>query len=74
MLHRVGLVLGRRYVGLTRLSLYLLLRLGMEHDGEANDCDDDVPLGSIMSPQVQATFHRYHWSRCSWRELHKYLE
>ncbi|CAK6982797.1 LOW QUALITY PROTEIN: A disintegrin and metalloproteinase with thrombospondin motifs 2-like [Scomber scombrus] len=47
--------------------------LGMEHDGEANDCDDDVQLGSIMSPQVQATFHRYHWSRCSWRELHKYL-
>ncbi|XP_076607376.1 A disintegrin and metalloproteinase with thrombospondin motifs 2-like isoform X1 [Chaetodon auriga] len=47
--------------------------LGMEHDGEANDCADDVPLGSIMSPRVQATFHRYHWSRCSWRELHKYL-
>ncbi|KAM7397386.1 hypothetical protein PAMA_005609 [Pampus argenteus] len=47
--------------------------LGMEHDGEANDCADDVMLGSIMSPQVQATFHRYRWSRCSWRELHKYL-
>ncbi|TKS83449.1 disintegrin and metalloproteinase with thrombospondin motifs 2 [Collichthys lucidus] len=47
--------------------------LGMEHDGEANDCADDVSLGSIMSPRVQATFHRYHWSRCSWRELHKYL-
>ncbi|XP_032364423.1 A disintegrin and metalloproteinase with thrombospondin motifs 2, partial [Etheostoma spectabile] len=47
--------------------------LGMEHDGEANDCEDDVPLGSIMSPRVQATFHRYHWSRCSWTELHKYL-
>lgn len=61
-------------VGLTCLSLYPWLRLGMEHDGEANDCEDDVPLGSIMSPQVQATFHRYHWSRCSWRELHKYLE
>ncbi|KAG8008356.1 A disintegrin and metalloproteinase with thrombospondin motifs 2 [Nibea albiflora] len=47
--------------------------LGMEHDGEANDCADDVSLGSIMSPRVQATFHRYHWSRCSWRELHRYL-
>ncbi|KAM7373804.1 hypothetical protein PAMP_006507 [Pampus punctatissimus] len=47
--------------------------LGMEHDGEANDCADNVMLGSIMSPQVQATFYRYHWSRCSWRELHKYL-
>ncbi|XP_061660006.1 A disintegrin and metalloproteinase with thrombospondin motifs 2-like isoform X2 [Syngnathoides biaculeatus] len=47
--------------------------LGMEHDGEANDCDDDVSLGSIMSPQVEATFYRYHWSRCSWSELHKYL-
>uniref|UniRef100_A0A3Q3MS53 ADAM metallopeptidase with thrombospondin type 1 motif, 2a n=1 Tax=Labrus bergylta TaxID=56723 RepID=A0A3Q3MS53_9LABR len=48
--------------------------LGMEHDGEANDCEDDVELGSIMSPRVQATFHRYHWSRCSWRELHQYLQ
>ncbi|CAL1572512.1 unnamed protein product [Knipowitschia caucasica] len=47
--------------------------LGMEHDGDANACDDDVPLGSIMSPQVQASFYRYHWSRCSWRELHQYL-
>ncbi|KAK5917576.1 hypothetical protein CgunFtcFv8_002414 [Champsocephalus gunnari] len=45
----------------------------MEHDGEANACEDDVPLGSIMSPRVQATFHRYHWSRCSWKELHTYL-
>uniref|UniRef100_A0A3Q3X460 Uncharacterized protein n=1 Tax=Mola mola TaxID=94237 RepID=A0A3Q3X460_MOLML len=44
--------------------------LGMEHDGEANECADDVPLGSIMSPQVQASFYRYHWSRCSWMELH----
>lgn len=50
------------------------LRLGMEHDGEANNCIDDVPLGSIMSPRVQATFYRYHWSRCSWMELHKYLQ
>ncbi|KAF6740009.1 A disintegrin and metalloproteinase with thrombospondin motifs 2 [Oryzias melastigma] len=47
--------------------------LGMEHDGDANDCADDVPLGSIMSPRVQASFYRYHWSRCSWMELHKYL-
>lgn len=46
----------------------------MEHDGEANNCVDDVPLGSIMSPRVQATFYRYHWSRCSWMELHKYLQ
>lgn len=48
-------------------------RLGMEHDGEVNECDDDVSLGSIMSPQVEASFYRYHWSRCSWSELHKYL-
>ncbi|XP_056269966.1 A disintegrin and metalloproteinase with thrombospondin motifs 2-like isoform X2 [Pseudoliparis swirei] len=47
--------------------------LGMQHDGEANDCAADVPLGSIMSPRVQATFHQYHWSRCSWRELHTLL-
>ncbi|XP_077963245.1 A disintegrin and metalloproteinase with thrombospondin motifs 2 isoform X2 [Gasterosteus aculeatus] len=48
--------------------------LGMQHDGEANDCADDVPMGSIMSPRVQATFQRYHWSRCSWRELHQHLQ
>nr|XP_020446583.1 A disintegrin and metalloproteinase with thrombospondin motifs 2-like isoform X2 [Monopterus albus] len=45
--------------------------LGMEHDSEVNDCDDD---GSIMSPRVQATFRHYHWSRCSWGELHEYLQ
>nr|XP_061818785.1 A disintegrin and metalloproteinase with thrombospondin motifs 2-like [Nerophis lumbriciformis] len=47
--------------------------LGMKHDGEENECDDDVLLGSIMSPRVQASFYRYHWSRCSWSELHKHL-
>ncbi|XP_028322105.1 A disintegrin and metalloproteinase with thrombospondin motifs 2-like isoform X2 [Gouania willdenowi] len=47
--------------------------LGMEHDGEANDCGDDVSFGSIMSPNVQASFWRYHWSRCSWRELQQNL-
>ncbi|XP_015258580.1 PREDICTED: A disintegrin and metalloproteinase with thrombospondin motifs 2-like [Cyprinodon variegatus] len=47
--------------------------LGMEHDGEMNDCFDDVPLGSIMSPRVQASFYRYHWSSCSWRELQRFL-
>ncbi|XP_055082566.1 A disintegrin and metalloproteinase with thrombospondin motifs 2-like isoform X1 [Periophthalmus magnuspinnatus] len=48
--------------------------LGMEHDGDANNCDDDVHMGSIMSPQVQASFYRYHWSTCSWRELHQHLD
>uniref|UniRef100_A0A3Q2Q7Q4 ADAM metallopeptidase with thrombospondin type 1 motif, 2a n=1 Tax=Fundulus heteroclitus TaxID=8078 RepID=A0A3Q2Q7Q4_FUNHE len=47
--------------------------LGMVHDGEMNECVDDAPLGSIMSPRVQATFYRYHWSSCSWRELGRYL-
>ncbi|XP_062392780.1 A disintegrin and metalloproteinase with thrombospondin motifs 2 [Sardina pilchardus] len=47
--------------------------LGMEHDGEGNDCEDEVPMGSIMAPLVQAAFHRFHWSRCSREELHKYL-
>ncbi|KAM3869026.1 A disintegrin and metalloproteinase with thrombospondin motifs 2 [Diretmus argenteus] len=47
--------------------------LGMEHDGQGNDCADEVPLGSIMAPLVQAAFHRYHWSQCSQQELSKYL-
>ncbi|CAL8268628.1 unnamed protein product [Merluccius merluccius] len=45
----------------------------MEHDGQVNGCGDEVPLGSIMSPLVQAAFHRYHWSRCSRQELSSYL-
>uniref|UniRef100_A0A8C3LKV4 ADAM metallopeptidase with thrombospondin type 1 motif 2 n=1 Tax=Chrysolophus pictus TaxID=9089 RepID=A0A8C3LKV4_CHRPC len=39
--------------------------LGMEHDGQGNRCGDEVRLGSIMAPLVQAAFHRFHWSRCS---------
>ena len=46
----------------------------MEHDGQVNGCGDEVPLGSIMSPLVQAAFHRYHWSRCSRQELSSYLQ
>uniref|UniRef100_A0A4W5RA79 ADAM metallopeptidase with thrombospondin type 1 motif, 2a n=1 Tax=Hucho hucho TaxID=62062 RepID=A0A4W5RA79_9TELE len=48
--------------------------LGMEHDGPpGNECGDEVPMGSIMAPLVQAAFHRFHWSRCSQEELKKYL-
>ncbi|XP_030638921.1 A disintegrin and metalloproteinase with thrombospondin motifs 2 [Chanos chanos] len=47
--------------------------LGMEHDGQGNECGDEVPMGSIMAPLVQAAFHRYHWSRCSQKELSRYL-
>uniref|UniRef100_A0A8C7KD64 ADAM metallopeptidase with thrombospondin type 1 motif 2 n=1 Tax=Oncorhynchus kisutch TaxID=8019 RepID=A0A8C7KD64_ONCKI len=48
--------------------------LGMEHDGPpGNECGDEVPMGSIMAPLVQAAFHRFHWSRCSQAELSKYL-
>uniref|UniRef100_A0A3P9AQA4 Peptidase M12B domain-containing protein n=1 Tax=Esox lucius TaxID=8010 RepID=A0A3P9AQA4_ESOLU len=48
--------------------------LGMEHDGPpGNECGDEVPMGSIMAPLVQAAFHRFHWSRCSQEELSKYL-
>ncbi|KAJ8276310.1 hypothetical protein COCON_G00080620 [Conger conger] len=47
--------------------------LGMEHDGQGNRCGDEVPLGSIMAPLVQAAFHRFHWSRCSRQELSRYL-
>ncbi|CDQ97786.1 unnamed protein product, partial [Oncorhynchus mykiss] len=46
----------------------------MEHDGPpGNECGDEVPMGSIMAPLVQAAFHRFHWSRCSQEELNKYL-
>ncbi|KAJ6667886.1 hypothetical protein lerEdw1_016207, partial [Lerista edwardsae] len=48
-------------------------RLGMEHDGQGNRCGDEVRMGSIMAPLVQAAFHRFHWSRCSQQELNRYL-
>lgn len=48
-------------------------RLGMEHDGQGNGCDDETSLGSVMAPLVQAAFHRFHWSRCSKLELSRYL-
>ncbi|KAG8579260.1 hypothetical protein GDO81_010779 [Engystomops pustulosus] len=47
--------------------------LGMEHDGQGNRCGDEVRMGSIMAPLVQASFHRFHWSRCSQQELSRYL-
>ncbi|KAM9312528.1 A disintegrin and metalloproteinase with thrombospondin motifs 2-like [Gastrophryne carolinensis] len=47
--------------------------LGMEHDGQGNRCEDEVRMGSIMAPLVQAAFHRFHWSRCSQQELSRYL-
>ncbi|KAM6953293.1 A disintegrin and metalloproteinase with thrombospondin motifs 2-like [Aplochiton taeniatus] len=47
--------------------------LGMEHDGQGNRCGDEVHMGSIMAPLVQAAFHRFHWSRCSMQELNRYL-
>ncbi|XP_076021105.1 A disintegrin and metalloproteinase with thrombospondin motifs 2-like [Genypterus blacodes] len=47
--------------------------LGMEHDGQGNRCGDEVHMGSIMAPLVQAAFHRFHWSRCSMHELGRYL-
>ncbi|XP_059846301.1 A disintegrin and metalloproteinase with thrombospondin motifs 2-like isoform X1 [Hypanus sabinus] len=47
--------------------------LGMEHDGQGNHCGDEIKMGSIMAPLVQAAFHRFHWSRCSQQELSRYL-
>ncbi|XP_053573209.1 A disintegrin and metalloproteinase with thrombospondin motifs 2-like [Bombina bombina] len=47
--------------------------LGMEHDGQGNRCGDEVRMGSIMAPLVQAAFHRFHWSRCSQQELSRNL-
>ncbi|KAM9375674.1 A disintegrin and metalloproteinase with thrombospondin motifs 2-like [Pholidichthys leucotaenia] len=48
--------------------------LGMEHDGQGNRCGDEVHMGSIMAPLVQAAFHRFQWSRCSMQELGRYLD
>lgn len=56
------------------LCLCVRGRLGMEHDGQGNRCGDEVRLGSIMAPLVQAAFHRFHWSRCSQQELNRYLQ
>ncbi|XP_043917097.1 A disintegrin and metalloproteinase with thrombospondin motifs 3 isoform X2 [Protopterus annectens] len=47
--------------------------LGMEHDGQGNQCGDETSMGSVMAPLVQAAFHRYHWSRCSGEELRRYI-
>uniref|UniRef100_A0A4W3HEC4 ADAM metallopeptidase with thrombospondin type 1 motif 2 n=1 Tax=Callorhinchus milii TaxID=7868 RepID=A0A4W3HEC4_CALMI len=47
--------------------------LGMEHDGQGNHCEDEIKMGSIMAPLVQAAFHRFHWSRCSQQDLSRYL-
>ncbi|XP_056132724.1 A disintegrin and metalloproteinase with thrombospondin motifs 2-like [Lampris incognitus] len=47
--------------------------LGMEHDGQGNLCGDEVHMGSIMAPLVQAAFHRFHWSKCSMEELRRFL-
>ncbi|XP_038155069.1 A disintegrin and metalloproteinase with thrombospondin motifs 2-like isoform X2 [Cyprinodon tularosa] len=47
--------------------------LGMEHDGQGNRCGDEVPMGSIMAPLVQAAFHKFQWSRCSMQELGRFL-
>lgn len=60
----------------TSLSCLCRVRgsLGMEHDGQGNRCGDEVRLGSIMAPLVQAAFHRFHWSRCSQQELNRYLQ
>uniref|UniRef100_A0A8C5HYM7 ADAM metallopeptidase with thrombospondin type 1 motif, 14 n=1 Tax=Gouania willdenowi TaxID=441366 RepID=A0A8C5HYM7_GOUWI len=55
------------------MSSFVLIRLGMEHDGQGNRCADETSMGSIMAPLVQAAFHRYHWSRCSKQELNRYI-
>lgn len=59
--------------GPTQQDFLLSPRLGMEHDGQGNGCDDETSLGSVMAPLVQAAFHRFHWSRCSKLELSRYL-
>lgn len=43
--------------------------LGMEHDGESNSCASETARGSIMAPLVQSRFNRFHWSKCSQKEV-----
>ncbi|XP_031573734.1 A disintegrin and metalloproteinase with thrombospondin motifs 14-like [Actinia tenebrosa] len=47
--------------------------LGMEHDGDSNNCTKDVIKGSIMAPLVRSRFDRFYWSRCSRQELISHL-
>ncbi|XP_067139893.1 A disintegrin and metalloproteinase with thrombospondin motifs 3-like [Centruroides vittatus] len=47
--------------------------LGLQHDGEGNDCEAETYEGSIMSPIVRATFQRYHWSSCSREKLNTHI-
>ncbi|XP_066584246.1 A disintegrin and metalloproteinase with thrombospondin motifs 3-like isoform X2 [Prorops nasuta] len=48
--------------------------LGLSHDGDGkagNTCGKEASAGSIMAPIVAATFHRFHWSKCSRKEFHR---
>eukprot|EP00795_Rhopilema_esculentum_P005025 gene5025-133_t len=45
--------------------------LGIDHDGEDGECEDDKLQGSIMSPKVYSKHEKYHWSFCSKRSLYE---
>ena len=39
-----------------------------------NDCDPDPHDGKIMAPMVQATYHKYYWTRCSRESMARYIQ
>ena len=52
-----------------QVAIFILHRLGLEHDGVNNNCSNDVIKGSIMAPLVRSRFDRFFWSPCSRRDL-----
>ena len=48
--------------------------MGLHHDGFFNDCDPDPHDGKIMAPMVQATYHKYYWTRCSRESMARYIQ
>eukprot|EP00794_Sanderia_malayensis_P012677 gene12677-13978_t len=48
--------------------------LGIDHDGEDQECENDKIRGSIMAPKVYSKHEQYHWSKCSKRTLYENIE
>ena len=53
---------------------FLCFRMGLQHDGVGNDCDDDPEDGKIMASLVQASYEEYYWTTCSKERLARYIE
>eukprot|EP00112_Aurelia_sp_Birch-Aquarium-sp1_P007924 Seg1865.11 transcript_id=Seg1865.11/GoldUCD/mRNA.D3Y31 product="A disintegrin and metalloproteinase with thrombospondin motifs 3" protein_id=Seg1865.11/GoldUCD/D3Y31 len=47
----------------------ILHSLGVEHDGQYNDCKADGRRGALMGSVVWSRFDNYYWSKCSKQQL-----